>query len=287
MSQTSTATLPPQEQQHQPGRESQMRPRPEFDDINRAGCGRLTGRVAIVTGGDSGIGRAVSVAFAKEGADVAIVYLEEDKDAEETRQAAARYGHRFLALKGDVSDEQFCRYAVDRVVGELGKVDVLVNNAGQQYEQFDLESISKAQLEHTFGVNLFSMFYLTKAAVPHMAHGSSIVNTASVTAYHGKPSLVDYSASKGAIVAFTRSLSLQLAERGIRVNAVAPGPIWTPLIPASFSAEEVEKFGADVPMGRPGQPREVAPAYVYLASDDASYMSGQVLHPNGGTIVDS
>jgi NAD(P)-dependent dehydrogenase (short-subunit alcohol dehydrogenase family) len=279
--------MPPQHQEHQPGRESQMHPAPEFDDLNRQGCGRLIGRVAVITGGDSGIGRAVAVAFAKEGADVAIVYLEEDEDAEATREAATRYGHRFTAIRGDVSDERFCRQAVQRVVDEFGKIDVLVNNAGQQYEQYSLEDVSAQQLEHTFGVNLFAMFYMTQAALKHMPVGSAIVNTSSVTAYKGKESLLDYSSTKGAIVSFTRSLSQQLAPKGIRVNAVAPGPVWTPLIPASYTAEEVAEFGSDVPMGRPAQPREIAPSYVFLASEDASYMSGQVLHPNGGTIVES
>lgn len=285
--QSATATMPPQHQNHQPGRESQMHPAPEFDDLNRQGSGRLTGRVAIVTGGDSGIGRAVSVAFAKEGADVAIVYLEEDEDAQVTREAASRYSHRFIAIKGDVADEHFCEQAVQRVVDEFGRLDVLVNNAGQQYEQYSLEDLSAAQLEHVFNVNMFSMFYMTKASLRHMSAGAAIVNTASVTAYKGKDSLLDYSASKGAIVSFTRSLSQQLAQRGIRANAVAPGPVWTPLIPSSYTAEEVASFGSDVPLGRPAQPREIAPSYVFLASEDASYMSGQVLHPNGGTIVES
>jgi NAD(P)-dependent dehydrogenase (short-subunit alcohol dehydrogenase family) len=287
MSARQSTTLPPQRQEHQPGESSRMNPQPEYDDPGYRGCGKLDQRVAIVTGGDSGIGRAVAIAFAKEGADVAIVYLEEDRDAEETKEAVERYGQACLTIKGDVSDRATCERAVQETLDEFARLDILVNNAGQQFEQHDIERISPEQLEHTFATNIFSQFYITQAALKHMDRGAAIVNTASVTAYKGKPSLVDYSATKGAIVAFTRSLALQLVERGIRVNAVAPGPIWTPLIPASFSAEEVAHFGEDTPMGRPGQPREVAPSYVFLASEDASYMTGQTLHPNGGQPVES
>ena len=261
-----------------------MTPKPQADD-GRRGCGRLEGKAAVVTGGDSGIGRAVAIAFAKEGADVAILYLEEHKDAEETRREVEKYGRRSVLIAGDIGEEAFCRDAVERAYREFGRLDVLVNNAAEQHVSQRLEEISAEQLERTFRTNIFSMFYLTKAALPHMREGAAIINTTSVTAYKGNPQLIDYSCTKGAIVAFTRSLSQSLAEQNIRVNAVAPGPIWTPLIPATFPPEKVESFGKDVPLGRPGQPEEVSPAYVFLASDDASYMTGQVLHPNGGTVV--
>ena len=279
-------TLPPQTQDHQPGIESQMRPRPKFEDDAHRGSGKLTGRVALITGGDSGIGRAVAVAFAREGADVAIVYLNEQGDAEETKRECEQEGRRCLLIAGDVGDEAFCRKAVQQAASEYGKLDILVNNAAEQHPVESIEEITAEQLERTFRTNIFSFFYMAKAALPYLTadHGS-IINTTSVTAYRGSPALLDYSSTKGAIVAFTRSLSQSLAEKGIRVNAVAPGPIWTPLIPSTFSAEKVERFGADVPMKRPGQPEEVAPSYVFLASDDASYMTGQVLHPNGGEMV--
>lgn len=285
MSEENAATRPPQHQEHQPGREAAMRPPPASMAEHYVGSGRLQGQVALITGGDSGIGRATAIAFAKEGADVAIAYLEEQADAERTRQAIEVCGRRCLAIALDVGDEAACRQAVDRVIGELGRLDVLVNNAGEQHPQESIADISAEQLERTFRTNVFGMFFLTRAALPHLQSGARIINTASVTAYLGSPHLLDYSASKGAIVAFTRSLSGQLAKRGIRVNAVAPGPIWTPLIPASFSAEEVEHFGSNTPLSRPGEPDEVAPSYVFLASDASSYMSGQVLHPNGGRIV--
>jgi NAD(P)-dependent dehydrogenase (short-subunit alcohol dehydrogenase family) len=279
------AEIPPQAQGRQPGIEAEMRPRPQAEKESHRGSGKLAGRVAVITGGDSGIGRAVAIAFAKEGADVAVLYLDEHQDAAETRRLVEEKGGRCLLIAGDVGDEAFCRKAVQRTVRELGRLDVVVNNAAEQHEQQRLEDISRQQLERTFRTNIFGYFFVTKAALPHLGEGSAIVNTTSVTAYRGSGHLIDYASTKGAIVAFTRSLAQNLAPRRIRVNAVAPGPIWTPLIPASFPPEKVEKFGKDVPLGRPGQPEEVAPCYVFLASDDASYMTGQVLHPNGGEIV--
>jgi len=276
---------PPQHQEQQPGRESEMTPRPQADDPKYRGSDKLLNKVALITGGDSGIGRAVAIAFAKEGADVAIVYLNEHEDAKETKQQVEQLGRRCLAIAGDIGHEPFCQQAVQQTVGELGQLDILVNNAAEQHPQDSIEKISAEQLERTFRTNIFSMFYLSKAALPHLKEGSAIINTTSVTAYKGSPQLLDYSSTKGAIVAFTRSLSQALIEKGIRVNGVAPGPIWTPLIPATFPPEKVESFGKEAPMGRPGQPEEIAPSYVFLASDDASYMAGQILHPNGGTVV--
>ncbi|HEX7002698.1 MAG TPA: SDR family oxidoreductase [Trueperaceae bacterium] len=277
--------VPAQHQQDQPGSESQMRPRPQFEAPEYRAAGKLEGKVALITGGDSGIGRAVAVYFAKEGADVAIVYLDEHQDAEETERQVEQEGQRCLLIPGDIQDESFCKGAVEQTVDELGRLDIVVNNAAVQYPQESIEDISADQLERTFRTNVLSMFHITKAALKHLAEGSSIINTTSVTAYRGNPTLIDYSSTKGAILAFTRALAMNLAKKGIRVNAVAPGPIWTPLIPASFSAEKVEKFGTDQPLGRPGQPEEVAPCYVFLASSDSSYVSGQTLHPNGGEPV--
>jgi NAD(P)-dependent dehydrogenase (short-subunit alcohol dehydrogenase family) len=262
-----------------------MTPRPVAEDRTYRGSDKLKDKVALITGGDSGIGRAVAIAFAKEGADVAIVYLNEHDDAQETRRQVEEADRRCLLIAGDIGDEAFCRAAVQRAVDELGQLDILVNNAAEQHPRESIEEISAEQLERTFRTNIFAMFYLTKAALKHLHEGSAIINTTSITAYKGSPQLLDYSATKGAIVAFTRSLSQALIEQGIRVNGVAPGPIWTPLIPASFSAEDTAEFGASSPMHRPGQPNEVAPCYVFLASDDASYITGQVLHPNGGTVV--
>jgi len=278
-------TLPPQKQEQQPGREHKMKPRPAADDPKYRGSGKLEGKVALITGGDSGIGRAVAILFAKEGADVAVSYLNENKDAKETKRLVEEQGRRCITIAGDVGDENHCKALVQQTVKEFGKLDILVNNAAEQHPQESIEKISEQQLERTFRTNIFSMFFLTKAAMKHLKEGSTIVNTTSVTAYKGNPELLDYSSTKGAIVAFTRALSQALAKKKIRVNAVAPGPIWTPLIPSTFPPEDVETFGADTPLERPGQPEEVAPSYVFLASDDASYMTGQVLHPNGGSVV--
>ena len=276
---------PAQEQPRQPGLEADMEPRPVSVPPDYRGSGKLADKVALITGGDSGIGRAVALLYAQEGADVAIVYLDEHEDAEEARRGVEAEGRRAVAIAGDVGDESFCRHAVERAVGELGRLDVLVNHAGEQHEQERFEDITADQMERTFRTNVFSMFHLTRAALEHLPPGGAIINTTSVTAYQGNPSLIDYSATNGAIVSFTRALSNSLVERGIRVNGVAPGPIWTPLIPASFDAEKIEDFGQQTPMGRIGQPAEVAPSYVFLASGDSSFMSGQVLHPNGGSVV--
>ncbi|MBR0021883.1 MULTISPECIES: SDR family oxidoreductase [Bacillus] len=276
-------TLPPQHQNQQPGFEYLMDPRPVFDKPKKAK--KLEGKTAIITGGDSGIGRAVSVLFAKEGANVIIVYLNEHQDAEETKQYVEKEGVKCLLIAGDVGDEAFCNDVVGQASQVFPSIDILVNNAAEQHVQPSIEKITSHQLIRTFQTNIFSMFYLTKAVLPHLKKGSSIINTASITAYKGNKTLIDYSATKGAIVTFTRSLSQSLVQQGIRVNAVAPGPIWTPLIPASFAAKDVEVFGSDVPMERPGQPVEVAPSYLYLASDDSTYVTGQTIHVNGGTIV--
>ncbi|MEK5210844.1 SDR family oxidoreductase [Bacillus sp. FSL R5-0603] len=276
-------TLPPQHQNQQPGFEYLMDPRPVFNKPKKAK--KLEGKTAIITGGDSGIGRAVSVLFAKEGANVVIVYLNEHQDAEETKQYVEKEGVKCLLIAGDVGDEAFCNDVVGQASQVFPSIDILVNNAAEQHVQPSIEKITSHQLIRTFQTNIFSMFYLTKAVLPHLKKGSSIINTASITAYKGNKTLIDYSATKGAIVTFTRSLSQSLVQQGIRVNAVAPGPIWTPLIPASFAAKDVEVFGSDVPMERPGQPVEVAPSYLYLASDDSTYVTGQTIHVNGGTIV--
>ncbi|WP_258728939.1 SDR family oxidoreductase [Bacillus atrophaeus] len=276
-------TLPPQHQNQQPGFEYVMDPRPVFDKPKKEK--KLEGKTAIITGGDSGIGRAVSVLFAKEGANVVIVYLNEHKDAEETKQYVENEGVKCLLIAGDVGDEAFCNDIVRQASQAFPSIDILVNNAAEQHVQTGIEKITSHQLVRTFQTNIFSMFYLTKAVLPHLKKGCSIINTASITAYQGNERLIDYSATKGAIVTFTRSLSQSLVKQGIRVNAVAPGPIWTPLIPASFAAKDVEVFGSDVPMKRPGQPVEVAPSYLYLASDDSTYVTGQTIHVNGGTIV--
>lgn len=277
---------PPQHQKREPGLERDMTPRPQAAAPRREGIGKLEGKVALVTGGDSGIGRAVAIAFAREGAKIVVAYLDEHQDAEETKRLVEEdAGGACLLVAGDVGEEAHCRALVERTVGAFGRLDILVNNAGEQHPQESIEKISAEQLERTFRTNIFSMFHLTKAALPHLGERAAIVNTTSVTAYKGNPVLLDYSATKGAIVSFTRSLALALADRKIRVNAVAPGPVWTPLIPSTFPADKVAEFGTDVPLGRAGQPDEVASSFLFLASEDASYLTGQVLHPNGGSIV--
>ena len=285
MSEEQPQLQPPQQQEQRPGIEAEMTPRPRAEDPSYRGSGKLQGKVALITGGDSGIGRAVAIYFAKEGADVAISYLNEEQDAQETQRQVEEEGRRCLALPGDIGDEAHCRQLVQRTVQELGKLDILVNNAAEQHPQESLKDISADQLERTFRTNIFSMFFLTKAALDHLQPGSAIINTTSVTAFKGSPQLLDYSSTKGAIVAFTRSLSQALAEQNIRVNAVAPGPIWTPLIPSTFPPNKVASFGADVPLKCAGQPEELAPSYVFLASDDSSYFTGQILHPNGGNPI--
>ena len=285
MPEAQSAHHPPQEQDRQPGRRSEMEPKPRSEMHDYRAAGKLEGRAALITGGDSGIGRAVAIGFAKEGADVAIVYLEEHEDAESTRTLVEERGRRCITIAGDIGDEAFCRDAVARTVEAFGKLDLLVNNAAEQHPQDRLEDISTEQMERTFRTNIFGMFQMTKAALVHLPPGAAIVNSTSVTAYRGSPHLIDYAATKGAIVAFTRSLAGNLKERRIRVNAVAPGPVWTPLIPASFPAEHVAQFGEDTFLGRPPEPDEIAPCYIFLASDDAICMTGQVLHPNGGEIV--
>jgi NAD(P)-dependent dehydrogenase (short-subunit alcohol dehydrogenase family) len=267
-----------------PGKQIEMRAEPRSDNPEYKAAGKLKGKVAIITGGDSGIGRAAAIAFAKEGADVAIAYLSEDKDAAEAKTMVEKYGAKAEAFAGDIGDKEYCEALVEAVVQKFGRLDILVNNAGEQHPQDDPLKISEKQLERTFRTNIFGMFFLTQAALPHLKKGSTIINTASVTAYKGHPILLDYSSTKGAIVSYTRSLAQMLAP-DIRVNAVAPGPIWTPLIPSTFSPERVKSFGKDTPMGRPGQPEELAPAYVFLASEDSSYITGQTIHINGGSIV--
>jgi NAD(P)-dependent dehydrogenase (short-subunit alcohol dehydrogenase family) len=280
--------FPQQQQSHQPGRESEMTPRPASAMENWKPAGKLAGKVAIVTGGDSGIGRAVAIGFAKEGADVAILYLDETEDAADTKRRIEAEGRRALAIPGDVGDAGYCQQAVKQVVEAFGRLDILVNNAAEQHTCEDFAEIPTAQVERTFRTNILGQMWMTKAALPHLQPGSAIINTTSITAYQGSPQLIDYASTKGAIVAFTRSLAKALMEKGIRVNGVAPGPIWTPLIPASFDPERTASHGQAVPMQRAGQPDEVAPSYIFLASNaDSSYVSGQVLHPNGGTVVNT
>lgn len=284
---TKKQTNPPQHQHKQPGIEAKMNPAPEYLPIDYKGQGKLADKIAVITGGDSGIGRAVACAFAMEGADVVVHYLNEHEDAKKTKAIVEEMGQRCWLMPANLQKFSVCETLIKKIIKQCGKLDILVNNAAEQHPQDRPEEISCAQLEQTFKTNFFSYFYMIKAALPHLKKGSVIINTASVTAYKGSPHLIDYSATKGAILALTRSLSQNIIKRDIRVNAVAPGPIWTPLIPASFSAKHVKEFGTDTPMGRAGQPNEIAPSYVFLASDDSSYMTGQVLHPNGGTIVNS
>ncbi len=279
--------FPPQHQDKQPGERSRMNPKPQTDDPEYRASDKLKEKVALITGGDSGIGRAVAIAFAKEGANLTLVYLDEHEDAEDTRRIVERHGGKCLLIAGDIGDEDFCQTCVQETIDAYGRLNILVNNAAEQHPSQDLEGVTAAQVERTFRTNVFSMFHFARAVDKHLQEGDCIINTTSVTAYRGSPHLIDYAATKGAIVAFTRSLSGTLSDRKIRVNAVAPGPIWTPLIPATFDDEKVESFGGDQPLGRAGQPCEVAPCYVFLASRDASYMSGQVLHPNGGEIVNT
>lgn len=279
--------FPPQHQPVQPGLETLMVPKPVFDNPNYIGTGKLKDKVALVTGGDSGIGRAVSLAFAKEGADVSIVYYDEHEDAEITKSYIEAQGRRCLLISGDVRDESFCQDAVSNTVSTLGGLDILVNNAGVQFPQNGIQDISVEQLALTFEINFFGIFIMTKLALPHLKDGSAIINTTSVTAYTGNEQLIDYSSTKGAIVSFTRSMARSLVSKGIRVNAVAPGPIWTPLQPSSWPADYIPTFGSNTPMKRAGQPVELAPTYVYLASDDSSFVTGQVLHVDGGQSMQS
>jgi NAD(P)-dependent dehydrogenase (short-subunit alcohol dehydrogenase family) len=268
-----------------PGHESDLEPRPEWQP-RYPGSGRLAHKVAIITGADSGIGRAVAALYAREGADIAILYLCEHDDAQKTADIVRGEGRKALTIAGDIGDKAFCESAIEQVVSEFGHIDILINNAGEQHPDQDIVDITEDQLRRTFQTNIFGMFFMTQAAMPHLRSGAAIVNCTSVTMYQGSKELLDYSSTKGAITAFTRSLSENLVAKGIRVNAVAPGPIWTPLNPSGgASPEKLKHFGKHTPMGRPGQPNEVAPAFLFLACEDASYMSGQVLHPNGGTIV--
>ena len=276
---------PPQHQIKQPGLENEMQPKPIAEDVQYQGSNKLKDKIAVITGGDSGIGRAVAIAYAKEGAKVVISYLNEHKDAKETQSLVREAGAECTLIAGNIAEEDFCQRIIDGTIKKFSQIDILVNNAAVQYPKEKITDITKEQLLLTFSTNLFPFFYLVKAALPYMQSGSTIINSTSVTAYKGNPQLIDYSSTKGAIVSFTRSLALSLLKRNIRVNAVAPGPVWTPLIPASFSAEKVAEFGEQVPMERPGQPYEIAACYVFLASRDSSYMTGQVLHPNGGVIV--
>lgn len=275
----------PRQEQSQPGKEYKMQPKPEIIRDNYRGSQKLQDQVALITGGDSGIGRSVAVHFAREGAHIAIIYLKEDEDALETKKMVEAEGRQCLIIEGDLKEEDFCRELVEQCISEYGKLDVLVNNAAVQFPTTEIEKITSAQLHETFETNIFPYFYILKVALKHLKEGSRIINTSSVTSYRGSEHLLDYSSTKGAITTFTRSLSKMLVKKKIRVNAVAPGPIWTPLIPASFDEEQVKEFGKKVPMGRAGQPSEVAPAYVFLAAEDSSYITGQMIHVNGGELI--
>lgn len=278
-------SIPGQHQEKHPGIESIMNPRPIFDNPNYMASDKLKGKVALITGGDSGIGRAVALAYAKEGADISIVYYDEHEDAEETKALIENLGRKCILIPGDIKDSNFCNNAVNQTVTSFNGLHILVNNAAVQYTQNSIEDITEEQLEKTFRTNIFSMFYLVKASIPHLKQGSSIINTASITAYKGDELLIDYSCTKGAIVTFTRSLALSLSPMGIRVNAVSPGPVWTPLIPSSFDESKIQQFGKNTPLARPAQPVELAGAYVYLAYSDASYVTGEIIHVNGGKFV--
>ncbi len=279
--------FPPQHQDKQPGLQTEMNPQPVFEDPNYQGNGKLAGKVALITGGDSGIGRAVAILYAKEGADIVIVYLDEHDDANSAKERIEQLGRKCLIFAGDIGTEEFCQQVVMQTIERFNKIDILVNNAGEQHPQNSLLDITAQQLERTFKTNVFGQFFLTKAVLPHLESGAVIINTTSITAYEGNDRLIDYSASKGAVVSFTRSMSESLSKQGIRVNGVAPGPIWTPLIPASFTAEEVKVFGSTTPMQRAGQPVEVAPVYLFLACSQSTYVSGQILHVNGGTVINN
>ncbi|RYE32464.1 MAG: glucose 1-dehydrogenase [Sphingobacteriaceae bacterium] len=287
MEQQPTQFSAEEKQETQPGIEQEMNVKPEYISKTYKAAGKLEGKKAIITGGDSGIGRAVAVHFAREGADVAIVYLDEDVDAEETKKLIEAEGRKALLIKGDVADPETSVKAVQQTVDAFGGLNILVNNAAQQVPQKDISGISNEQLDKIFKTNIFAHFYFAKEALKHLQEGDCIINTTSVTAYRSSPNLLDYSSTKGAITAFTRSLGTNLAEKKIRVNGVAPGPIWTPLIVATFEGEKIEKFGQETPLGRAGQPAEVAPAYVFLASQDASYITGQIIHINGGEVVNA
>lgn len=278
--------MPAQQQRQQPGRESQMTPEPQYTPFY-PGSGKLEGKVAIITGGDSGIGRAVAALFAREGAKLAIGYLEEEEDARETLRIIENEGGEAILVKGDVGDKAFCKSFIEQAVKKFGKLDILVNNAAEQYVREDLTEVSEEALKGVFQTNIFGYFFMIQAALEHLGKGGRIINTSSIVAYRGQPQLIDYTMTKGAIVALTRSLSTRLVEKGIHVNSVAPGPIWTPLIPASFPADKVEKFGTSTPMKRPGQPNEVAPAYLFLACEDSRYMTGQTIHVDGGDFPSS
>ena len=274
----------PEQEQSRPGSELELRPNPKYEPKGK-GSDKLKGKIALITGGDSGIGKATAILFAREGADISIVYLSEDKDAKETKQEVEKEGRKCLLIKINISIEENCKKAISNTLKEFDKIDILINNAGIHWEHNEIDNISTKELKQTFETNFFSCFWMSKYTIPHLKKGSTIVNTTSITAYRGSDHLMDYAASKGSILAFTRSLSQNLISKGIRVNAVAPGPIWTPLIASTFDDDQVSKFGSDTPMGRAGEPNEVAPCFLFFASDDSSYLTGQTLHPNGGFIL--